>query len=124
MVLLGAAYVLVGCGTSPREQVQAKVEQFAHATAKHDYATLCEQVLAPNLIQHLTNAGLSCRQAMKVFALSVEDPSLSVGHITVKGKTASVTVLASASGQQPSLESIQLLETSHGWRLESLASPR
>jgi len=27
--------------------LEAKVEQFAHATANKDYATLCNQVLAP-----------------------------------------------------------------------------
>jgi hypothetical protein len=124
IVLLGAAYVLVGCGSSPRELVQAKVEQFAHATAKRDYATLCDQVLAPDLIRHLTDAGLTCAQAMKVFAQSVQNPSLSVSKITVRGKTASATVLASATGQQGAVESIQLVNTKHGWRLESLASPR
>jgi len=34
--------------------VQAKVEQFAHATASKDYATLCTQVLAPALVTRLT----------------------------------------------------------------------
>jgi uncharacterized protein YoaH (UPF0181 family) len=118
----------MGCGTSPgtspRAQVQAKVEQFAHATASRDYATLCNQVLAPDLIRHLTAAGLSCQQAMKLFAGSVKNPSLSVAKVTVKGKTASTTVLASATGQQSSVESIQLIDTDDGWRLESLASPR
>jgi hypothetical protein len=54
----------------------------------------------------------------------VKNPSLSVAKVTVKGKTASTTVLASATGQQSSVESIQLIDTDDGWRLESLASPR
>jgi hypothetical protein len=123
IVLLGAAYVLVGCGASAKDQVQAKVEQFAHATASRDYATLCNQVLAPNLVQHLTDAGVSCQQAMKVFVQSVQNPSLSVSKVKVNGKTASAIVLASATGQKASVESIELIETKHGWRLESLASP-
>jgi hypothetical protein len=124
IVLLGAAYALAACGASTRDQVHAKVEQFARATANRDYSTLCSDVLAPDLIKHLTDAGLKCQQAMKVFVGSVQNPSLRVAKISVKGKTASATVLASANGQQSSVESIQLVQTDHGWRLESLASPR
>jgi hypothetical protein len=61
---------------------------------------------------------------MKLFVQSVQNPTLSVRHITVKGDTASATVLASASGQQASVESIKLINTKHGWRLASLASPQ
>ncbi len=46
-----------GCGVSAHEQVQAKVQQFAHATASRDYTTLCHQVLAPALVERLTAAG-------------------------------------------------------------------
>jgi Holliday junction resolvasome RuvABC endonuclease subunit len=124
IALLGAAYVIVGCGASAKDQVQAKVEQFAHATASRDYGTLCSQVLAPDLVQHLTDAGLTCHQAMKVFVQSVQNPTLSVSKVSVKGQTASAIVLASATGQKAALESIELIETKHGWRLESLASPQ
>jgi hypothetical protein len=123
IVLLGSAYALTGCGVSTREEVQAKVEQFAHATADKDYATLCTQVLAPALVTRLTDAGVSCQQAMKIFTSSVQNPTLTVSKVTVKGSTASAVVLAGATGQTPSLESIQLLLTKHGWRLASLASP-
>jgi hypothetical protein len=37
---------------------------------------------------------------------------------------ASAVPLAGATAQRASLESIQLIETEHGWRLESLASPQ
>jgi hypothetical protein len=124
MVLLGAAYALTGCGASASDEVHAKVEQFAHATANRDYATLCSEVLAPDLVARLTGAGLSCQQAMKVFVQSVENPALSVSRVSVNGKTASAIVLASATGQKASRESIELIETKDGWRLQSLASPR
>jgi hypothetical protein len=124
VVIVGAAYALVGCGAGPRDEVQAKVEQFAHATARRDYAALCDEVLAPTLVQRLTDAGLSCRQAMKLFVQSVENPTLSVSRISVRGHSASATVRASASGQPDAQESIELVETRHGWRLASLAAPR
>jgi hypothetical protein len=124
LAILGAAYALAGCGASASEQVQAKLQQFAHAVAARDTATLCTQVLAPDLVGHLNAAGLSCRQAMSTFVNSVTDPSLSVSKVKVKGSTASAVVLARAKGQQASIESVQLTNTKHGWRLTSLASPR
>jgi hypothetical protein len=122
--LLGVAYALSGCGASASDQVQAKLQQFAHAVASRDTGTLCSQVLAPDLVGHLTAAGLSCQQAMRTFVDSVTDPSLSVSRVHVKGSSASAVVLARAKGQQSSLESVQLTNTKQGWRLTSLASPR
>jgi hypothetical protein len=124
LALLGVAYALTGCGASASDQVQAKLDQFAHAVASRDTGTLCSQVLAPDLVGHLNAAGLSCQQAMKTFVQSVSDPSLSVAKVHVKGGTASAVVLARAKGQPSSLESVQLTNTKNGWRLTSLASPR
>jgi len=124
LACLGVAYALAGCGVSASVQVQAKLQQFAHAVATRDTGTLCTQVLAPDLVGHLNAAGLSCRQAMLTFVNSVTDPSLSVSKVHVKGSSASAVVLARAKGQQASLESVQLTNTKNGWRLTSLASPR
>jgi hypothetical protein len=124
IALLGIAYALAGCGASASDQVQAKLEQFAHAVASRDTGTLCSQVLAPDLVGHLNAAGLGCHQAMRMFVNSVSDPTLSVAKVHVKGSSASAVVLARAKGQQSSLESVQLTNTESGWRLTSLASPR
>ena len=124
LALLGVAYALTGCGASSSDQVQAKLQQFAHAVAARDTGTLCSQVLAPDLVGHLNAAGLSCQQAMKMFVQSVSDPSLSVAKVHVKGERASAEVLARAEGQPSSVESVQLTNTKNGWRLASLASPR
>jgi hypothetical protein len=124
IVLIGCALVLAGCGVGAKQQVEAKVQEFAHATANRDYATLCNEVLAPALVAHLTGAGISCKQAMKVFTQSVKNPTISVSKVTVNGSSASAVVLAKATGQPSSREAIQLIKTSHGWRLDSLASAR
>ena len=124
IALLCSAYVLAGCGASAHQQVEAKVQEFAHATANRNYAALCSDVLAPALVAHLTAAGLSCEQAMRVFVSSVQNPSINVSKVTVHGSSASAVVLASATGQRAAIESIELIDTKHGWRLASLASPR
>jgi len=127
--LVTVALVLVlgvaGCGSvSPTDQVRAKVHQFATATNTRDTRVLCDQVLAPALVNRLTAAGLSCLQAMKVFVSSVSHPTLSVSKVSVTGASASAVVLAGATGQTAALESVQLVRTARGWRLVSLAAPR
>ncbi|HWE10081.1 MAG TPA: hypothetical protein VG325_12040 [Solirubrobacteraceae bacterium] len=124
LALLGAACALAGCGASANQQVQAKLQQFAHAVANRDAATLCHQVLAPTLVQRLTVAGLDCEQAMRTYFASVTDPTLSVSKVRIHGSAASAVVLARALGQPAALQSVQLINTKRGWRLASLATPR
>ena len=123
--LLGIAYALAGCGgSSPGADVRAKVAQFGTATAQHEVTVLCDQVLAPTLVARLTAAGLNCPQAMKLFVASVQNPTISVSRVTIKGSAATAVVLAGATGQKPALETLELIKTKRGWRLASLASPR
>jgi hypothetical protein len=119
-----AVTALAGCGTSAHDQVQSKVTQFLTAISKHDYRTLCTQVLAPSLLARLKNGGISCEQAMRISLSSVHDPILSVGRITVSGSTAQAITLSGASGQRGAFESINLIDTGDGWRISSLATPR
>jgi hypothetical protein len=124
VAFLGIAYALAGCGSSPADAVDAKVRQFAHAVATRNAVTLCDQVLAPALVNRLTDAGISCPQAMKTFVESVQEPTLSVGKVTVSGGSASAVVSTGAKGQQASRGTLQLTRTKAGWRLVSLVSPR
>ena len=118
-----AACALGGCGQSTSQQVQAKVQQFATAVKEHDGATLCDQILAPSLLTHFTAIGLPCTQAMKVFLVSVHDPSLAVGRVVVTGQKAEAITLSTAKGQLGSLTAIELVNTSNGWRVDGLGSP-
>ncbi len=117
------ACAVAGCGASAKSEVRAKVQQFASATARKDYGTICHDVLAPALVAHLTRNHIPCQQAMELALGSVQHPTLSIGPITVKGKNASVYTLTVAQGQQASLDILQLTETSDGWRISSLHSP-
>ena len=124
VIALAAGLTACGSSPSPTDQVRAKVQQFATATAHQDAKTLCEQVLAPALVSRITAAGLSCDQAMKVFVSSVSHPTIRISKVSVHGSTASAVVLAGASGQTSALESVGLARTKLGWRLTSLAAPR
>jgi hypothetical protein len=120
-LLLGAC-VLAGCGTSDRDQVQSKIEQFFHAVTSKDYPTLCQQVLAPGLLARMAAGGISCEQAMRISLGGLQNPILSVGRITVSGSTATVIALTGASGQRGSIDAIKLIKTSDGWRVSSLGT--
>jgi len=123
IALIGIAYALAGCGASASDQVQAKLQQFAHAVASRDARTLCSEVLAPTLVERLTAAGLTCDDAMQTFFGSVSDPTIAVSKVSVKGANASAVVLSGAKGQPSSLDDVHLTNTKHGWRLTSLAAP-
>jgi hypothetical protein len=123
VIVAGAALALSGCGSTDRDDVQAKVKQFVHSISAKDSKTLCGQVLSQTLIEHIVAGGLSCEQAMQLFLGSVKNPSLSIGRIVVKGQNASAITLTGATGQQSSLDAIQLIKTSQGWRVTSLGSP-
>ena len=120
---VAAGLVLAGCGASERSQVQSKVEQFARAAAGHDYKTICDQVLAPGLLARLAAGGIPCEQAMQIGLRRVQSPTINIGRVTISGENASVITLSGARGQLSSLQSIQLVKTSNGWRINSLGSP-
>lgn len=117
------ACLLGGCGTSDRDQVAAKVNQFLKATAGKDYATLCDHVLAPVLLAHLAAGGIKCEQAMQIALGSLKSPALSIGRVDVHGSSASVITLSTAAGQEASLDAIELIKTGNGWRVQSLGTP-
>lgn len=122
MLLAVASCALAGCGTTTRQQVRAKVEQFAHAVAAKDAGTICGQVLATTLLERFAQVGLPCPRAMQTFFTSVHNPTLAVGNVAVKGRLAEAIILTGARGQEKSLDSLELVQTSAGWRIYGLGA--
>jgi hypothetical protein len=120
VVALVGVCVLSACGASPRAEVQAKLQQFVRATASGDAQTLCRDVLAQSLIDRLASTGNTCQRAMQIFLQSVQDPTLSIGKLTVKGHSATAITLTSARGQRSTVASVRLVESSNGWRVSAL----
>jgi hypothetical protein len=124
MAAVAVAGALGGCGgPSQQDQVRSKVEQFVSAAAGRDYATICNQVLAPSLLIRLAVGGISCPQAMQIGFGGVTRPTLSIGKITVSGSHAAVIALSTAQGQQASIDTVELTKTGQGWRIASLGGP-
>jgi hypothetical protein len=120
-----ALVLLGGCGDAgptPEEQVRTTVSDFGRATAAKDYATLCERLLAPKLVEQVTAIGLSCEAALKRGLGSVRDPHLTIGRVQVDGDQASAEIRTSAAGQPPSKDTLQLVNVNGSWRISSLGS--
>jgi hypothetical protein len=119
-VAVVAACALSACGATSRAEVEAKLQQFVRATAAGDDQTLCKDVLAQSLIARIASTGHTCQQVMQIFLQSVQDPTLSVGKVTVHGQNATALTLTTARGQRSTVASVQLVQTSNGWRVSTL----
>jgi hypothetical protein len=120
-----ALLLLAGCGGSeppPEEQVRATVASFARATAAKDYRTMCDRLLAPDLVEEVESIGLSCEDALDRGLGDVEDPRLSIGEVSVKGDAATVETRSSAAGQEPSADTLRLVNVDGTWKISSLGS--
>lgn len=115
-------FLLAGCGSSDRDQVRSKVQQFAVAIAHRDAKTICGDVFAPSLVERFRGAGLSCQHGLQIFFAGLHGPTLAIGRITVHGSRASAVTLSGARGQKAAVRAIELVKTTDGWRILSLAS--
>jgi hypothetical protein len=117
--------VLAGCGDAgptPEEQVRTAVGEFGRATAAKDYRTLCERILAPQLVDKVTQVGLPCETALREGLGSVRDPHLTIGRVRVDGDQAAAEIRTSASGQAPSKDTLKLVNVNGTWKISSLGS--
>ena len=117
--------VLMGCGDkgpTPEQQVRTTVSDFGHATAAKDYETICQRLLAPKLIEDVTSIGLPCERALERGLGQVKDPRLTIGTVKIDGDRASAEVRTSATGQEPSQDTLQLVKVNGTWKISSLGS--
>jgi hypothetical protein len=117
--------ILAGCGESgptPEEQVRSTVAEFGRATAAKDYAALCDRLLAPELIEEVESIGLPCERALRRGLGDVEDPRLTIGRIEIREDEASAEVRTSAAGEEPSQDTLQLVNLDGVWKISSLGT--
>jgi predicted small lipoprotein YifL len=120
-----ALALLAGCGDAgptPEEQVRTTVADFGRATAAKDYATMCDRLLAPKLVEQVTEIGLPCEAALKRGLEQVRDPRLTIGRVQIDGDRASAEIQSSAAGQEPSKDTLQLVNINGTWKIASLGS--
>jgi hypothetical protein len=117
--------VLAGCGDAgptPEEQVRTTVGDFGRATAAKDYRKLCDDLLAPQLVDKVTQVGLPCETALRQGLGRVKDPHLTIGRVQVDGDRASAEIRTSAAGEPPSKDTLRLVKANGTWKISSLGS--
>jgi hypothetical protein len=120
-----ALLFLAGCGETeppPEELVRSTVASFARATAAKDYRTMCDRLLAPDLVEDVESIGLPCEVAMRQGLGDVEDPRLTIGQITVGDDEATVEIRTSAAGEEPSRDTLKLVNLDGTWKISSLGT--
>lgn len=117
--------VLVGCGDAgptPEEQVRTTVSEFGQATAAKDYKAMCERLLAPDLVADVEQVGLPCERALKQGLDQVREPRLTIGAVKIDGDSATAEVRTSAAGEEPSRDTLKLVNINGTWKIASLGS--
>ena len=116
------ALALAGCGSGPSDEqkVRQTLTDFGKATSAKDYQALCDRIFAPQLVDKLKQVGLPCEVALQKSLGDVKDPQITIGKITVTDKLAKAEVRTSASGEQPSQDTVELVPVGDGWRISSL----
>jgi hypothetical protein len=117
--------VLVGCGDAgptPEEQVRTTVSEFGRATAAKDYKTMCARLLAPALVEDVEQIGLPCERALKQGLDQVREPRLTIGAVKIDGDSATAEVRTSAAGEEPSKDTLKLVNINGTWKIASLGS--
>jgi predicted small lipoprotein YifL len=120
-----ALLALAGCGEQgppPEEQVRTTVTEFGRATAAKDYRTLCDRLLAPSLVEEVESIGLPCEVALRRGLEAVREPRLTIGRIEVRDDRATVEIRTSAAGEQPSEDTLGLVNIDGTWKVSSLGS--
>jgi len=104
--------------------VRDLLSKLAKATAKRDYRTLCEDVLAQSLVKQVETAGVPCADALRAGLGSVREPRLKVVRVSVRGDHAVATVHTSAKGQKSADDTVSLVKSDGAWHVASLTNPR
>jgi hypothetical protein len=120
-----ALLALAGCGEqapSSEQQVRSTVAEFGRATAAKDYRTLCDRLLAPELVEEVESIGLPCEVALRRGLGEVREPRLTIGSIDVEDDRASAQIRTSAAGEEPSEDTLELVNVDGTWKISSLGT--
>ena len=120
-LLVAAALLASGCGDDESD-VRDTLSEFADATAKKDYQRLCDELLAPELIEQIRRVNLPCEVALRTGFEDVEKPQIRVLSVKVDDDTAEARVRSTAANQKPSEDVVRLVKVDGEWRIASLAS--
>jgi hypothetical protein len=126
LAAVAAATLLAGCGgdkgTTPEDAVRGVVTKFGTASAKKDYQTICDELIARSLSDNVEEFGLPCELAFKQGMDAVVRPKLVIRRLTLKGDVARAVVHTTAANQPASDDTLELRRIDGDWRITSLSA--
>lgn len=117
--------LLSGCGSgsSAQTQVRATLDRLGQAVAAHDYATVCDKLLAPSLTDQFSAIGLPCATGLARGFGAARSPKLTVRSVSVSGTRATAVVHTTAANQPASDDTVGLERVQGSWRVSALSPP-
>jgi hypothetical protein len=117
-----------GCGGSadrrpkpisgPAKEVAGVIRRLEAATAKQDFTTICDRVLAAATRKQA--GGDECPAVLEQRGRGVKHPRIRIQAIEVQGRSAQVRVRTTATGQAAVTDLIRLVRENGSFRVLSL----
>jgi hypothetical protein len=104
--------------SGPAKQVATVIERFQRATARRDYATICDDLFAASARSQV--GGGDCATVLAARARGVRRPRIVIQSIEVQGPRARARVRTTARGQAATSDTISLVRERGQFRVLSL----
>jgi len=122
-VIVVVAVITLKPGPNEEKQVRETLDRYAVASRDKDYQTLCDDLLASELVEQIRSAGLPCEVALKTGLENRRNPTLKVLAVEVNGDQALARTRTSAVDEPTSVDTIRLVHQDAQWRVASLQQP-
>jgi hypothetical protein len=104
--------------SGPAKEVADVVRRLERATARRDFATICNDLLAS--ATRTQAGGPDCVRVLGERATGVRRPRIVIQAIEVAGNSAQARVRTSASGQAPATDVLRMVRERGRFRISSL----
>jgi hypothetical protein len=115
---LGEDEEVVPVGGAARS-IAAVVERLERATARGDFATVCEELFTAAARERA--GGADCERLTRSAAEGISHPRIDVRAIEIEAGRARVEIVTRAEAQAAVPDVLELRRESDGWRVEALA---
>jgi hypothetical protein len=120
--------LVVGCGgggsrkpepiSGPAKEVADVIQRLEKATAQHDFATICDELLSVTTRKQA--GGQECAAVLRERASGIRRPRIRIQAIDVSDGGAQARVRTTAAGQAATTDVIRLVRENGGFRIASL----
>jgi hypothetical protein len=99
--------------------IAAVVERLERATARGDFATVCDELFTAAARERA--GGADCERLTRSAAEGIASPRIDVSAIDIQAGRAEVEIVTRAEGQAAVPDVLELRRETDGWRVEALA---